>query len=257
MRSGSRIGRWWDAGWWGGALLLALIALALAAPLIAPQDPSDPLGFDPLAANHPPSLSWTYLLGADARGRSVLALLLWGSRVTLAIGVGAALLAAALGVLLGALYLWRTGLLDAAISRLMELCQAAPPLLILLLLADRLGGVPAAPMLAVFALTGWVAPARLTRAMLAAGWRAPHVDAARAVGVAGPRLLVVHLLPAVVAPLASLARRVVYAGQRLVIWPGRGTQPALVRRETDGTAALVSSRDLPLSALERMAAGLQ
>ena len=83
---------------WGLAGLSLVLALALAAPLIAPQDPSDPLGFDPLAANHPPSLSWTYLLGADARGRSVLALLLWGSRVTLAIGIGAAVLAAALGL---------------------------------------------------------------------------------------------------------------------------------------------------------------
>ena len=167
--------------WGRRSAVLALVVLALVAPLIAPQDPADPLGFDPAAANVPPSLSWTYLLGADARGRSVLALLLWGSRVTLAIGVGAALLAAALGVAAGpAVVAGAAAWLDAVVSRLMELCQAAPPLLVLLLLAARLGGTPAPVMLAVFALTGWVAPARLTRATVLAGWRAPYVDAARA-----------------------------------------------------------------------------
>lgn len=202
--AGSRAShRRWRVGSWGGPALLALIALALAAPLIAPQDPSDPLGFDPGAANHPPALSWTYLLGADTRGRSVLALLLWGSRPTLAIGLGAALLAAALGLLLGALALWRGGLLDVPLSRLMDLCATAPPLLVLLVLSGRLGGVPAALMLAVFALTGWVGPARLSRATLRAEWTALHLDAARAAGVGGLRLLTVHLLPAALAPLAA------------------------------------------------------
>lgn len=75
-----------------GLIVVAAIALlSLLAPLVAPQDPTGPLGFDPLAANHPPNLSWTYLLGADAHGRGVLALLLWGGRTTLSIGVGAAL----------------------------------------------------------------------------------------------------------------------------------------------------------------------
>lgn len=191
---------------WGGVAgvaVMALLVLALVAPLIAPQDPADPLGFDPAAANRPPSLSWTYLLGADARGRSVLALLLWGSRVTLTIAVGAALLAAALGILLGLLSCWRGGRLALVVSCLMDLCQAAPPLLALLLLVARLGSTPAPAMLAVFTLTGWVAAARLTRATVTASWRALYVDAARALGVTTPRLVMVHLLPAVAAPLAA------------------------------------------------------
>jgi len=187
----------------GFSVVAAIALLSLLAPLVAPQDPTDPLGFDPLAANHPPNLSWTYLLGADARGRSVLALLLWGGRTTLSIGVGAALLAALLGVALGALACWRGRLLDPPLSWAMDVCGAAPPLLALLLLAGRLGGVPVPLMLAVFAFGGWVAPARLTRAAVRGALAAPYVEAARAAGVGGVRLLLVHLLPAALAPVAA------------------------------------------------------
>ncbi len=183
--------------------LIVIVALSLLAPLIAPQDPSDPLGFDPLAANHPPTLSWAYLFGADSRGRDVLSLLLWGGRTTLSIGVGAAILAALVGAGLGALACWRGGVFDPLLSRLMDVCGAAPPLLVLLLLASRLGGAPAAVMLAVFALSGWVVPARLTRTTVRAGLAAPYVEAARAMGVTGSRLLFVHLLPAALPPVAA------------------------------------------------------
>jgi len=183
--------------------LAVIVALSLLAPLIAPQDPSDPLGFDPLAANHPPTLSWTYLFGADGRGRDVLSLLLWGGRTTLSIGVGAAILAALVGAGLGALACWRGGVFDPLLSRLMDVCGAAPPLLVLFLLASRLGGAPAPVMLAVFALGGWVAPARLTRTAIRAGLAAPYVEAARAMGVTGSRLLFVYLLPAALPPVAA------------------------------------------------------
>jgi len=187
----------------GLVTLAALAALSLLAPLVAPQDPSNPLGFDPLAANHPPDLSWTYLLGADGRGRSVLALLLWGGRVSLLVGAGSALLSVAIGVPLGALACWRDGLLDPVLSRLMDACLAAPPLLVLLVLSGRLGGLSAPLMVALFALTGWVAPARLTRAAVSTTWRAPHVEAARAAGVTGARLFAVHVLPDALAPVAA------------------------------------------------------
>ncbi|MDQ2830032.1 MAG: ABC transporter permease, partial [Chloroflexota bacterium] len=183
--------------------LIVIVALSLLAPLIAPQDPSDPLGFDPLAANHPPTLSWIYLFGADGRGRDMLSLLLWGGRTTLSIGVGAAILAALVGADLGALACWRGGVFDPLLSRLMDVCGAPPPLLVLLLLASRLGGAPAAVMLAVFALSGWVVPARLTRTAVRAGLAAPYVEAARAMGVTGSRLLFVHLLPAALPPVAA------------------------------------------------------
>jgi len=185
------------------AILAAIVLLSVLAPLIAPQDPADPVGFDPLAANRPPDLSWTYLLGADGRGRSVLAVLLWGGRTTLVIGVGAALLAALTGLAFGALACWRDGVLDPLVSWLMDVCGAAPALPALLLLSSRLGGVPAGPIAVVLIATGWVAPARLTRAAVRAALSAPYVEAARAAGVGGPRLLYAHLLPAALAPVAA------------------------------------------------------
>lgn len=140
------------------AILAAIVLLSVLAPLIAPQDPADPVGFDPLAANRPPDLSWTYLLGTDGRGRSVLAVLLWGGRTTLVIGVGAALLAALTGLAFGALACWRDGVLDPLVSWLMDVCGAAPALPALLLLSSRLGGVPAGPIAVVLIAPGLRAP---------------------------------------------------------------------------------------------------
>jgi peptide/nickel transport system permease protein len=183
-------------------VLAALVLLSLAAPLLAPQDPGDPVGFDPQDANHPPALSWTFLLGADDRGRSVVALLLWGGRASLAIGLGAAIVAAVVGVSLGALAA-RYGAADLVVGSAMDLCQAMPPLLVALALGTHLGGLEPALLIAAFAASGWAASARLTRAAVAAGLHAPSTEAARAVGVSGLRLFRVHLLPDVLAPVAA------------------------------------------------------
>jgi len=189
-----------------GLVALTLLAtLCLLAPLIAPSDPADPLSFDPLAADHPPSLSYSFLLGADSRGRSLLALGLWGGRASLTIGVGAAALAAGLGMALGGLALWRGGALAPALGRLMALCQAAPPVLLAMALSSQLGGLPTPGPILVFAAVGWVAPARLSQAAAATVWRAAHVEAARAMGVGRWRLLTVHVLPDVVGPVVAWA----------------------------------------------------
>lgn len=185
------------------AALIAMLALSLLAPAIAPQDPADPLGFDPLAANHPPAWSGAYLLGADARGRSVLALLLWGGRISLPLGVGSALLAMLLGICIGLLWYWRDGMLGPLLMLAMSICQAAPPLVVLLALASRMGSVPALLIAATFAGTGWVAPARIMHATLLSVRAAPYVEAARSAGAGEWRLLRVHVLPAARAPLAA------------------------------------------------------
>ena len=187
----------------GCAILVAIIALSLFAPAIAPQDPTDPLGFDPLAANHPPAWSRAYLLGADARGRSVLALLLWGGRISLTLGIGSALLALLLGICLGSLWGRDGGVVGPLLTLAAGLCQSAPPLVVLLVLAARLGNVPTSLVAATFAATGWTAPARITRVTLLALRAAPYVDAARAVGASEWHILHTHVLPAARAPLAA------------------------------------------------------
>jgi peptide/nickel transport system permease protein len=185
-------------------LLLALLIVVCAlAPLIAPQNPADPLGFDPAAANHAPALSWTYLLGADGRGRSVLALLIWGGRLTLAVGIGSALLAALLGLALGALAGHRGGIPAAAIGGATDLMQAIPPLLIAIVLFARLGALGVPLLIAIFAATGWVAAARISRGAVAVAGRSDYAEAARAAGVSEARLVIRHLLPATYAEVAA------------------------------------------------------
>lgn len=187
----------------GIGLIAALLALSALAPLVAPQDPADPLGFDPTAANHDPTLTGTYLLGADDRGRGVLALLIWGGRATLAVGLGSALLAALLGIALGALAGLRGGLTAALIGRAMDLIQAVPPVLPALLLFAKLGGLDVPQLVTVFAATGWVAPARISSASVAEAGGSDYAEAARAAGVGGARLVARHLLPGALAGVAA------------------------------------------------------
>jgi ABC-type dipeptide/oligopeptide/nickel transport system permease subunit len=132
----------------------------------------------------------------------VVALLLWGGRASLAIGLGAAIVAAVVGVSLGALAA-RYGAADLVVGGAMDLCQAMPPLLVALAFGTHLGGLEPALLIAAFAASGWSAPARLSRAAVAAGLHAPYAEAARAAGVSGLRLFRVHLLPDALAPVAA------------------------------------------------------
>lgn len=177
------------------AFLAFLVVLSAAAPIIAPQNPADPLGFDPLAANRGPVLSWTYLLGADARGRSVLASLIWGGRLSLLIGPGAALLAAAVGLFAGLVTALRRGIAGLLVRRLLDLVDAVPPLLPALILFGRLGNLNAALLIAIFAATGWAAAARIALSAADVMLGSAEIEAALSVGVRGWRLLAAHLLP--------------------------------------------------------------
>lgn len=195
-----------------GLVLLGALALGgLAAPFVAAALGHDPFAPDLLARFEPPSAA--HPLGTDDLGRDILLRLLFGARVSLAVGLAAALAATLIGTTAGVVAAWRGGVADAAIMRLADFMLALPslPLLVLLAAADpsRLGlparGEAAGDVLrivVILAVFGWVGVARLARAAALATLSRDHVRAARALGATEARILRRHVLPALLPPVA-------------------------------------------------------
>lgn len=183
----------------GAALLAVLASAALAAPWLAP----DVSAMNLEASLTPPSpLHW---LGTDNLGRDLLARLLHGARVSLAVGLLASALALFVGAPLGAAAGFRGGALDGFISRLMEAVYCFPALLLALaLLAAAPASLLALPepvrIAVVLGLTGWVPAGRYLRAEVLRLRRTEMIAAARATGASDWRIVVRHILPGAVAP---------------------------------------------------------
>ena len=194
----------------GHALLGALVLAALAAPLVAGWLGHDPFLPDLFARFEAPSA--THPLGTDELGRDVLLRLLHGARVSLTVGLLAALAATIIGTLAGLVAAWRGGIWDAVLMRLADGLLALPalPLLVILAALDPAAfGLPRgdasadilriAGLLAAF---GWVGVARLVRATALSVLARDFVRAARAMGVSEARVLRRHVLPELGAPIA-------------------------------------------------------
>lgn len=181
-----------------GAGLIVLLALAgFLAPLVAPHDPlafgaAGTRAFEPPGAAH-----W---LGTDQFGRDVLSRLLYGARVSLGIGFATALLAIAIGTGVGLVAGYAGGRVDDVLMRGVDLLIAFPRLFLLLLVIGLLRP-SIALVVAVLALTGWMATARLVRAQVQALRGATWVQAAQALGLPARRVVWRHVLPNVSAPI--------------------------------------------------------
>ena len=142
----------------GGAVVLVLVTLAVLAPLLAPWDPNRP---DTKKILIPPSSS--HWLGTDPLGRDVLSRVLYGSRISLAVGFVSVGIAAAIGVLLGAAAGYHGGTVDNVVMRLVDLMLVFPRFFLLLAVLAFLK--PSIwTIMTVIGLTGWMGVARLVRA---------------------------------------------------------------------------------------------
>jgi peptide/nickel transport system permease protein len=186
--------RTWDAfrrdplGMGGAAVLLALAAVAVCAPLIAPF----PEGYGADTLRPPSAVHW---FGTDDVGQDVFAQVVWGTRVSVAVGLGAAALAVAIGVLVGlcAAYFRR---LDAPLGLAVDLCLSLPVLPLMILVA-ALAGPSVRTLAVVIAAFSWPEAARVVRAQARSIVPLPFVSAARTIG--GSPLWIVrrHLVPGV------------------------------------------------------------
>lgn len=182
----------------GVSLLVVIVALLALGPALAPYGPRLP---DWELAATGPSLSNGHWLGTDAIGRDILARVLAGGRVSLAVGVGAALTAVLLGGLLGAWAGFRGGLADALVSLVADVGTSLPFLLIVVLLLSVFE--PSLTLL-ILAIAGyaWIDVARIIRPEAARLAAMPYIEAARGLGLSEVRIYARHLLPNLQGPIA-------------------------------------------------------
>jgi peptide/nickel transport system permease protein len=208
-------------------MLLVVSALVLAAPLLS----LDPFGMDldrTLAA--PDGSRW---LGTDALGRDVAARMLYGGRISLSVGLIAALCALGLGIPLGVWAGYRGGWPDRIISRLVEALLCFPALLLLIgLLAAMPAWLAAVPEVLriglVLGLTGWIPVARFMRGEVIRIRQAPMVEAARSLGLEDGRILRQYVLPHAMAPVRITGAFTVagaIAGEAALSFLGLGVPP--------------------------------
>ncbi len=201
------------------ALLFGLIAIAaLLAPLIAPTNPFDLASLDVLDAELPPR--WVqgsdprFLLGTDAQGRDLLSAILYGTRISLIVGVLAVAIQAAIGVSLGLLAGYFGGRLDSVVSRAADIQLSLSTLMMaiiaLALLRAGLGGESlsryAVPLLVVvIGFAEWPYFARTARAATQVEAAKDYVRAARALGASDAGIVGRHILPNILSPLIVVA----------------------------------------------------
>ena len=183
-----------------GAIIMAVFVFAaLFAPLLTQYDPTTTNASLSLA--HPTA---AHILGADFLGRDVYSRIVYGARISLLTGLGAALLAGALGTSLGLLSGYLGGWVDLVVQRLVEVMQALPLLVLALIMAASLGPSLENTVVAIaIPLIPYVA--RVIRANTLALKELPFVEAARAVGMSELRIALRHVLPNTLAPLIVLA----------------------------------------------------
>ncbi|MDR5652529.1 ABC transporter permease [Xinfangfangia sp. LG-4] len=194
---------------------LALILMALFAPLIAPYNPFDPSslnlmdGFTPPATKAAFTDNW-FLMGADHQGRDVLSSIMYGSRISLLVGVLATLLAMSLGIALGLTAGYNGGVIDAVIMRIADIQLSFPAILIALLIFGIARGViPASQqenmaiwvLILAIGLSNWAQFARTVRGATMVEREKDYVSAARIMGVHPILILIRHILPNVLGPV--------------------------------------------------------
>ncbi|WP_428483662.1 ABC transporter permease [Rhodopila sp.] len=200
------------------AVAIILIAGSLLAPWIAPHDPFDLASLNLLDATTPPAWltggTWQYPLGTDDQGRDVLSAILYGSRLSLAVGFAAVVVAMLVGVSLGLIAGWTGGIADTVIMRVADVQLSFPAILIALLIdgvarglvpRDAQAEIASFVVIAAIALSSWVQYARTVRASTMVERDKEYVQAARMIGVHPAKILAGHLLPNVVGPVLVVA----------------------------------------------------
>ena len=174
--------------------LALIIASAILAPLIAPHDP---LLLAPAQRLKPGSAQ--FLLGTDAFGRDVLSRILYGGRVSLAIGLGAAIFSIVIGLVIGLVsgfFKW----VDAVMMRIMDGLMAIPSILLAIAVIS-LSGATVSTVLVAITIPEIPRVARLVRSVVLTAREEPYVEAAISVGSSLPKIMWRHLMPNTIAPL--------------------------------------------------------
>ena len=226
-------------GWTAGTVLAVLAVLSAAAPFVEAVSGVDPERVDLLARFEGPSAA--HWLGTDELGRDVALRLLYGGRVSLAVGIAGALAASLIGAAVGLLAGYFGRWADTVLMRITDGVAAAPLLPVLIVLAavdpTKMGVPPdwaasqaagVVRIVVIVALFGWPGAARLVRGAALSVRERDYVRAASAVGAGPLRIMAVHVLPNAASPLlvaAALSAGHVVLLESVLSFLGLGIQP--------------------------------
>ncbi|CAA2156706.1 MULTISPECIES: ABC transporter permease [Methylobacterium] len=197
---------------------ILMVGLAVAAPLISPQNPYDPAQLDLINSNLPPI--WQadgqapFYLGTDDQGRDVLSAVLYGLRLSLIVGVLGVITSGIIGIALGLIAGYAGGALDTLIMRVADVQLTFPAILIALVVdgvarASFGGALDVGPLIGLIVisigLSFWVQYARTVRSSVMVEKGKDYVQAARLIGLTPPVILVRHVLPNVTGPVFVIA----------------------------------------------------
>jgi peptide/nickel transport system permease protein len=183
----------------GALIMIAFVLTALFADSITTHDP---FSTNPRASLAKPGEA--HMLGADFMGRDVFSRIVYGARISLAVGVGATVLGCLIGVTIGLMSGFFGGWFDLLVQRLIDIMQSLPLLVMALVMAASLGPSLSNTIIAI-AIPLVPNVARIIRSNTLSLREMPFVEAARAVGMSETRIAVTHVLPNTLAPLIVLA----------------------------------------------------
>jgi peptide/nickel transport system permease protein len=178
----------------GLIIFTLLVLMAIFAPLIAPQDPLE-VGYDFEAKP-----SSEHLLGTDQVGRDVFSRLIYASRISLTVGLGAVSIYVIIGTVLGAIAGYVGKWADMIIMRITDVFMSFPFLMVILVLVSVMG--PSLfNIILVLGVLGWPPIARLVRGSVLSLKQMDYVKAGVALGYTAPKILINHILPNALAPI--------------------------------------------------------
>ena len=188
----------------GLALFILIVLLAIAAPLIAPQNPYDLASVDVMDSRLPPGdvagEGFTMWLGSDGVGRDLLSGILYGLRISLMVGAFSGILAAGVGMAIGLIAAYSGGRTENIIMRIVDLQLSLPSVLVALILVAGLGkGVD--KIIIALVMVQWAYYARTVRGSALVERRKEYVEAAQSLGLSHARTVFRHILPNCLAPV--------------------------------------------------------
>ncbi|MBM4320574.1 MAG: ABC transporter permease [Deltaproteobacteria bacterium] len=184
----------------GAAILGVLLLVAIFAPWLAPYPPGQ---MDLLHALEGPSAE--HWLGTDEDGADLLTAILHGARLAVLVGFSTVLVCLAVGLLVGSVAGWYGGLVDELLMRLVDLVMAFPGILLAILIIFITQQPSVWTVVLALSVTGWASYARLVRGQVLALREREFLLAARVLGASTPRILLVHVIPNVMAPVVVQA----------------------------------------------------
>ena len=185
-------------------VVVLIVAIALFAPWLSPQNPYDLAQLDIMDGRLAPGAKspegWTFWLGTDDQGRDMLSGIMYGLRISLGVGVGSALIACVIGTALGLTAAFAGGRVDGGIMRLVDLQLSFPAILVALMILAFLGKGVMNVMLALV-IVEWARFARTARSAALVEARREYMEAARCLALPKWRLIFRHMLPNCMPPI--------------------------------------------------------